>query len=235
MAAASPAIRPLGLERFGLRWRQSPLVLAHPLQDGRAAVLSTDIETTAANLDQFAPGDGTAWVSMIEEWDRISDPMLHALLGPFPPLRPAGRLGMSLGPKGVLRLARHMLLPVRRLKEERFEGEGAGLLLGGSGLHADLSPETAGSGLYGWILCCLGQRVGFPVPEGGAGALTAAMVSRLESRGGQVVCDAKVTGVVVRAGRAVGVRTAGGTSVDADRAELADVSSSAKTSCPPAC
>ena len=39
LAAASPAIRSLGLEQHGLRWRRAPLVLAHPQPDGACAVL----------------------------------------------------------------------------------------------------------------------------------------------------------------------------------------------------
>ena len=40
--------------------------------------------------------------------------------------------------------------------------------------------------LVGGLLCALGQRHGFPTPEGGAGNITASMVRRLESRGGRL-------------------------------------------------
>ena len=65
-----------------------------------------------------------------------------------------------------------LLVSVRRLAEERFGGEAPALLLAGNALHADFSPEGAGSGVFGWIMTMLGQTVGFPAPEGGAGALT---------------------------------------------------------------
>ena len=42
LAAASPIIRDLHLEQHGLQWSNAPDVLAHPLPDGRCAVLSTD-------------------------------------------------------------------------------------------------------------------------------------------------------------------------------------------------
>ncbi len=70
----------------------------------------------------------------------------------------------------------------------------------------------------------LGQTYGFPVPVGGAGALTDALVRRLESRGGAVRCGRRVERVVVRGGRAVAVRLADGETVPAGRAVLADVS-----------
>src|SRR5438874_8939667 len=61
LGAASPVLAGLDLERQGLVWRRAPLALAHPLTDGRSAVLSTDLDETCASLDAFAPGDGDAW------------------------------------------------------------------------------------------------------------------------------------------------------------------------------
>src|SRR3712207_3152107 len=48
---ASPAMRQLGLEDWGLRWRRAPLAVAHPLEDRPTPVLSTDLERTAASLE----------------------------------------------------------------------------------------------------------------------------------------------------------------------------------------
>jgi phytoene dehydrogenase-like protein len=223
LAVASPVLRDLHLEDHGLRWCHAPLVLAHPLPDGRCAVLSRDIGTTARSLSGFATGDGRAWEEMVGEWRQVSGPLLAALFRPFPPVAPAASLAVRLGPVGTLRFLRHLLLPVRRMAEERFGGEGAALLLGGNALHSDLAPEAAGSGLFGWLLACLGQEHGFPVPEGGAGALTAALVRRLRAAGGTLRCDERVVDVVVRGGRAVGVRTEKGEWVGAGRAVVADV------------
>lgn len=223
LAVAAPPLRALRLEDHGLRWRRAPLVLAQALADGRSVAISTDVDVTAASVDRFAAGDGEAWLALYRHWRSIGDPFVDALFRPFPPVRPAARLLGSLGPTGALRFARQLLLPVRRMAEELFAGEGGGLLLGGSALHTDLSPESAGSGLYGWLLCCLGQEHGFPVPEGGASGLTDALVQRLATRGGTVRCGCTVVGVVVRRGRAVGVRTADGEVVEARRAVLADV------------
>lgn len=223
LAAASPVLQALELERFGLRWRRAPLVLAHPGRGERCPVLSTDPDETAGSLEAEAPGDADAWRQLFGLWGRIGGRLLDALLAPFPPLLSGARLAGALGPAGALRFARFALLPVRRLAEENFSGTGPGLLLTGCALHTDLAPESAGSALYGWLLCGLGQEHGFPVPEGGAGRLADALVARLESRGGRVVCGARAERVVVRAGRAVAVRTAGGAEHPARRAVLADV------------
>ncbi|MHB1930494.1 MAG: phytoene desaturase family protein [Acidimicrobiales bacterium] len=223
LVAASPVFQGLGLEDFGLRWRQAPYTLAHPLPDGRCAVIAPDRARTEESLDTFAAGDGMGWRSLMAPWDSYGPRFVNTLLSPFPPIRAGARLAVRLRAKGLLDLARMSLVPARRLAEEHFDGEGGALLLAGSALHSDLSPETAGSGLFGWLMCSLAQNVGFPVPEGGAGELTAALVRRLESLGGHILCGRDVRSIIVRHGRATGVETAGGGSVAATRAVLADV------------
>ncbi len=60
LAAASPAIKALGLEEHGLRWRRHPLPMAHPGHDGSVAYIAPQLADTAACLDGFADGDGNA-------------------------------------------------------------------------------------------------------------------------------------------------------------------------------
>lgn len=222
LAAASPTLRALELERYGLRWRRGPLVVAHPAPDGSCASLSMDLDETAASLDAFSAGDGDAWRELHALWQRVGSHLLAAMSTPMPPIRASLRLARELGLGGLVPFAREVLLPVRRLGEERFQGEGGRRLLAGNALHTDLAPENAFGGFYGWILTALGQEVGFPCPEGGAGRLTDALVARLHASGGTVETGARVTEVTVRKGRAVAVKTTGG-ELEARRAVLAAV------------
>ena len=96
---------------------------------------------------------------------------------------PALRLARTLGTADLLRFARFAVQPVRRLGDETFSGEGAPLLFAGNALHTDLPPEAPGSAIYGWLLCMLGQTVGFPVPVGGSSAIPDALVARFEAGG----------------------------------------------------
>ncbi|AXI77366.1 phytoene desaturase family protein [Peterkaempfera bronchialis] len=223
LAAASPAIHALQLERHGLRWSHAPAVLAHPMPDGRCPVLHRDPVATAASLDELAPGDGAAWLRLYDLWHDVGPQLLQSLFTPFPPVRAGLALAAKVRAAGGLRLLRFMVLPVRRLGEEEFTGQGGPLLLTGCALHADLAPEAAGSSVFGWLMAMLGQSLGFPVPEGGSQELTAALVRRLESRGGVVRCSTEARRIVLRGGRAVAVRTADGEEVPAGRAVLADV------------
>ncbi|WDZ82211.1 phytoene desaturase family protein [Micromonospora cathayae] len=220
---ASPVLRRLALDQHGLAWRHAPDVLAHLFPDGRAAVLNRDPDRTADSLDAFAPGDGKRWLASYQEWQQLSRPLLDALFTPFPPVRNGLELLNRLGPAGALRLARRLVLPVRQLGAELFAGAGGPALLAGCALHTDLSPDDAGSGVYGWLLAMLGQQVGWPVPVGGAQRITDALVARLRSRGGRISYGAHVDRVLVARGRAMGVRAVGGRTWRARRAVLADV------------
>jgi phytoene dehydrogenase-like protein len=220
LAHASPVMQSLDLESHGLRWLRSSVALAHPAGGGACAALCQDPGDTAASLDSFAPGDGDAWLELYDLWRQIGGDLRHALFSPFPPVRAGTRLAVGLGVKDLLRFMRFCLLPVRRLCDERFSGQGAGLLLAGNALHADLSPELPLSAFYGWLLTCAGQDYGYPVPEGGAGELTAALVRRFLARGGSLECSTQATQISVSAGRAGAVKTADGRTFSPARAVI---------------
>ena len=223
LAVLSPAMRSMRLEEYGLVWRRSPLAFAHPALDGSCSFVSLDLEETVERLDSLAPGDGEAWRRLYRIWERAGDALMEAGFGaPFPPVRGAARMAWALN-RDTVRFLRMVTLSVRRFGEEWFQSEPARRMIAGNALHADLTPESAGSAGFGWLLSVLGQHVGFPTPEGGAGQVTAALVRRLQERGGQVRCGQRVERVLIRGGRAVGVRTADGTEIDAGRAVIADV------------
>jgi phytoene dehydrogenase-like protein len=212
MTAASPVMRRLQLDQYGLQWTHAPTVLAHPRVDGPAALLHRRLDDTVDGLEQQFAGEGAAYRAVMDQWSQISAPFMRSLLDPFPPVRGALRLAVAAKPSGLMEMARLSLLPLRRFVEERFDGQAAGLLFAGSALHADLTPETSGSALFGWLLVGLAQQYGFPVPVGGADGITNALVARARDRGVQIACDTRVDRVVVEQGRAVGVVTADGQS-----------------------
>jgi phytoene dehydrogenase-like protein len=220
LAAASPVLGELELD---VRWRHAPSVLAHVFPDDRHVLLSRDLDATAGSLATFDARDADAWRAEFARWQQVRDDVLDAILRPFPPVRAAGRLLRTLGSAELLRLIRMLTLPARRLGAELFHGEGARILLTGNAMHSDLGPDQAGSGVFGWLLTMLGQEVGFPVPEGGAGRITDALVARLVARGGRVECGRRVTKVLVAGRRALGVRDAGGELVRARLGVLADL------------
>jgi phytoene dehydrogenase-like protein len=226
LAAASPVLTSLDLGSYGLVWRRAPMVLAH-VDGTRSVAIANDPEQTAAILDEATPGDGAAWRRVYGQWQAIRGAVLDTLFAPFPPVRAGARLARRVGAPELLRLARFGLLPVRRWGVEEFAGEPARALVAGLTLHTDLGPDSGGGAIFAWLLAMLGQELGFPVPEGGAGRLSQALATRLTKAGGVLRCDTPVERVIVSAGRAVAVRLAGGELVAATRAVLADVAAPA--------
>lgn len=228
LGVASPVLTGLGLEDHGLSWAHAPRVVAHVGEDDDpGVVMERDPAATAATLEADHPGDGEAWVSMVEHWQTVREPLLAALLTAWPPVTDTARLVRRLGLSDSLDLARLALLPVDRLGRERFGGEAGRSLLAGNALHADISPTGAGSGLYGWMMTMLAQDVGFPSPVGGTRMLAEALRSRAEAGGARVETGVRVEAVPVRGGRATGVVTADGRRVRARRAVVADTSAPA--------
>jgi phytoene dehydrogenase-like protein len=220
--AASPVFARWPLERHGLRWIHPRHCYAHPLPDGRAALLTRDPDETAASLDALRPGDGEAWRAFtrpyLEHWGAWRDTMLSG----FPPVRGAVRTLAAHRVAGALDMAKLLLMPAEALAGRLFGHGGSKAWLYGSAMHGDVPPDGPGSAIAAAHLNVMGHAVGWPSPEGGAGRIAQAMVGYLESLGGRVRTGAQVTRVHVEHGRVAAVEVAGAERVPA-RTVVADV------------
>ena len=140
----------------------------------------------------------------LRHWDRIGDHVVRALLSPFPPLKDGSRALASLRKR---RRDGHADAPVasRRSGPTTSGAPTPRILIAGNAGHADIPLHAPGSGLMGILLVMLGQTVGFPVPEGGAGALAGALARRCESLGGDIHYVRRSLQIDVQHGRAAGV------------------------------
>lgn len=212
MAAASPAIRELELEREGLVWIDPPHVLAHPFDDGSAIALERDLAATVASLGAA----GAAWGEAMEQMLPLAGALVRTVLSPLPPVRPLARLVRGLGPD-MPRWTRRLLGSVQALGLELFDGDArAAAWLAGSAQHTGLPPSTSASGAFGFLLNTLAHSHGWPLPRGGMGELSGALARRAEREGAQMRCSTPVERILISGERVCGVRTAGGESIAAD-------------------
>ncbi|WP_082974379.1 NAD(P)/FAD-dependent oxidoreductase [Mycobacterium sp. E1386] len=225
MTVASPAMAALRLEDHGLRWSHAPAVVGHPRStaDDDPPIVYRDPARTATEFARREPADGDNWWRLVDLWQRIKAPLLDAMLAPFPPVRPLMRLLTKLGTAEAIRVARLLVQPANTMASELFVGEAPRVLLLGNAMHADVPPDAPISGAMGFLMTMLAQDGGWPVPVGGSGQLTAALVNRARSAGARIECNQNVSRIQVRGGRAVGVTTAEGRTVAARRAIVADV------------
>jgi phytoene dehydrogenase-like protein len=180
MAVASPFLRSLDLERFGLEWRWPEVDLAHPLDDGSAAVLCRSIDTTADGLGEDGPRwrrvfgpPSTAFGALTED---VFRPMLHAPSHPMHLVRFGLR---TLAPATVL---------VRAFRTERAKA-----LFGGVAAHSFSPLNRPMSSAVGVALTTACHHAGWAVAKGGSGAITDALARALESFGGTIETGVRVT------------------------------------------
>lgn len=209
-AAASPVFARMPLADHGLEWVHPEVAMAHPMPDGRAGALYRDLADTVDNLNGLCPGDGDAWARWVTPYLDNIDALRNTVLSGFPPVTGGLRLAAGLGVTGVLEFARLLLMPAAQLAEDLFTGPHARAWLYGSVLHGDVPADEAGSAIAGGYLQILGHAAGWPSPRGGAGALTAALVSYLESLGGAVRLSTPVARIASDGRRVAGVVTAAG-------------------------
>lgn len=183
LGAASPFFASLPLAEHGLRWVEPPVALAHPFDDGTAAVLTRDLAATRRGLDRSHPGDGARYAALVgpfaRRWDQLARDALAPLHLPTHPLLLAG-FGL------------HAIQPAAGLARGVFRGEGARALFAAIAAHASVPLTQLGTAAFGLVLAVAAHRVGWPVPAGGAGAFARALVAYLERLGGRVVTNAPV-------------------------------------------
>ena len=180
MAVASPCFARLPLADFGLTWIHSPAPLAHPLDDGTAAVLERDVDATAAGLG----GDGAAYRALMAPLTVNWRQLVEGLLGPLVPPRHPARMA---------RFGVHAFRSARGLADARFSGAHARALFAGIAAHAILPLEAPASAAAGLVLGLLAHVVGWPVPRGGAGAIADALAGYVRSSGGEILAGRRVT------------------------------------------
>src|SRR5690348_17852295 len=72
LGVGSPVFRTFPLEKFGLQWVHPAIPLAHPLDDGSAAIMARSVEETAARLGEDAGNYRRLLTPALKEWDEIS-------------------------------------------------------------------------------------------------------------------------------------------------------------------
>jgi phytoene dehydrogenase-like protein len=215
-AKTSPAFRELDLGRAGVEWLHMPFESCHPALDGSYACIAREGELGARHFGSAR--DGEAWRKLAAFHAQIEPDLLATLLGPFPSLTPALRLGF----RNLCRVAWSFARSSGSLARSLFESEAARRVLPSLGLHVDVGPEDRFGAALGYVLGMTASSGGYAVPKGGAQSITNALVTLLEGRGGRLRLGARVARIVVREGRAQAVLLGTGEEVRARLGVLAD-------------
>jgi phytoene dehydrogenase-like protein len=175
----SPFLGTLPLQDHGLEWVFPPAALAHPFDDGTAALLHHSFDETAAGLGADGAGYRRLIGPLVARWQDL----FRGALGP--PRFPRHLFLMAGFGLRALRSARGLALSA--FKTEKARGFFAGLAA-----HSILPLENLSSSAIALMLPVAAHAKGWPVARGGSQQLTAALVSCLKSLGGQVIAGCPV-------------------------------------------
>ena len=212
----------LGLSaQYGLRMRPIDPAHVHLGYEGESIAMWRDPRRTADEIRHFSAKDADAYVELCRIISHAVDiglPMMQTSpVKPSPKALGKALKAMANGRKDLLEIARWATSSQQEVIEERFEHD---MVRGPLTTNLPFMPFDAD--LSGWALIYLGvlEKVGVAMFEGGTGSFPKALIRCLEAHGGSVRTSAPVEQILVRGGRAVGVRLAGGEEITAGKAVL---------------
>ena len=184
------AIHPMGREspffrrlELPIEWIDPPAAVAHPFDDGTAALVLRDLHATSSALG----ADGAAYRRLVGPVVRHFDALEPLLLGPYPP-PPSALVSAvrALGPADLRRAALAAFADARSLAESTFTTTRARALFAGCAGHSMLPLERRPSAGFGLMLIVLAHSRGWPFPRGGAQRIADALADRLVELGGEI-------------------------------------------------
>jgi phytoene dehydrogenase-like protein len=173
LALASPFFRRFDPAGRGVRFAQPEVVYAHPLDGGRAGLVTRSVSETAARLGGDAAAYRRLMQPLADEGIALADAVLSSMRRPP---RYSGALVSyaRLGLRSAAAVAR------------RFHTEEARGLFAGVAAHAMLPLEDSPTAGVALLLGSLAHTVGWPVVAGGSARLVDALTEAIVAAGGQV-------------------------------------------------
>lgn len=180
LAKASPFLKSLPLEDYGLQWIQPEIPLAHPFDDKPAATLFRSLEQTVDRLGK----DKRTYSKLIKPFTESWEDLLSDVLAPFSPIPHNPVLMARFGLKG-LRSARSLA--------HKFDQKSTRALFGGLAAHGIMPFNKTATAAIGLILGMAAHTVGWPYPKGGSHSLTKAMAKYFKELGGTIETGRRIS------------------------------------------
>ncbi|HTW86601.1 MAG TPA: NAD(P)/FAD-dependent oxidoreductase [Candidatus Binataceae bacterium] len=197
----------------GVEYLNSEYAAAGLLPDGTTAFISTDHQKNHDHFEQLAPGDGAAWdraVAALIARSDVAFGLMSTEMWSMAGLGIIAKATRRIGVRGMMEFTSELFSTSRNWLESNFQSSAIHGLLAPWVLHTGLGPDNATSGFMTALIAVTLELIGMPIPRGGAARLVDGFSKLLRDRGAELHTEAPVEQVVVRGGRAVGVRTAAG-------------------------
>ncbi len=170
MAVISPFFREL---RLDVQWVEPPRAIAHPLDDGTAAILEHSVEATAARFGADAREYRKLIAPLVDAADVLFDEILR-------PIRVFTRHPILLVRFGLQAIRSAMAAA------GHFRGDAARALFGGCAAHSIVPLDHAATAAFGIAFLVTGHVTGWPFAKGGSQAIADSLARLVRSFGGEI-------------------------------------------------
>ena len=209
------------LGRYGLEYLH-PDPFAHvAFPDGTHLTAWLDRERTVEEISRFSAHDAAAYARLLDEYDEVKHIFAAGQFTP-PGLGPSVDQLLSAHPRGNVWLRRKAMSAWDVIRHE-FEDPHIQAFLLWQAYQTLVPVESDGSGQLAYALVFGRQRRSWTIPRGGSGSLTDAIVTCITDHGGSVICDKRVTRLLLDEGRCTGVETEDGDRYTASEAVVSTI------------
>jgi phytoene dehydrogenase-like protein len=196
------------LSRYGLKYIYPDVPFLCIFEDGSSIALYRDRNKTYQSIAAFSKKDADAFLKFAEASVHYL-PMLSASL--YTPAIPLGATFAMLDQSAEGReLFAIMQKSPYDIILDNFTNEKVRLFFMRMISENLTGPEEKGTGIGIFVFLGFMEQYGIGVAVGGSGSLTASLIRCIEAHGGKVLNNTSVETVLVKNGRATGVRTSDG-------------------------
>jgi phytoene dehydrogenase-like protein len=206
---------------YGLRYAEPDPVEQVAFPDGEQFTMWLDRERTIEEVARFSAADAAAYRRLLDEYDEVKSIFSRSQFTPVgfgPPLEAM----LAEHPRGGIWARRRQLSAVEVVRHE-FTSRHVQAFLLWMAFQVFQPVDLPGSGVLPYQQTFGRQQRSWSIPIGGSGRLTAALTGYLADHGGTVLCDRRVTRLLLADGRCVGVETDGGERYRAGTAVLSTI------------
>jgi phytoene dehydrogenase-like protein len=176
LAVVSPFFRSLPIEKHGVEWVNPPASLAHPFDDGSAALLFKSLPETEGTLGKDKKRYHKLMKPLVDDASLIFKEILKPLRFPAHPF-------------AMFRFGTSAIRSAAGLAASRFKQDRARALFAGCAGHSMLPLQKWGSAAFGLTLMLASHVAGWPLPTGGSQKITASLATHFQELGGEIELD----------------------------------------------
>ena len=216
LANFSPVPKELNLYRYGFELIKPEISYSHIFPNGGYISMYREIGKTMKSIEKYSKRDAVTWNKMFNTFLKNKDAIIESI-NSSPRLLSSKLKYMENESKYKhdynnieIDTYKFDIQSMRSWANEWFESEESKVMFGTFSAFVGLGPDDAGGGGLSYLFANCIQDGGNNVVKGGFINLPIALSKFITSHGGQILTNSSVKKIIVRNGRAIGVRLENG-------------------------